>query len=231
MLLGHWLEMRSIAQARGALAALAELLPTPQSESPPTATEVVPLGELRVGDIVLVRPGGADARRRRGRRGHGRRRRVDDHRRVAGCAQGARRRRHRGHGRRRWVTAREGHRDRGRHGPVGDHATRRRGPGIGARAPRHSPIAPRPSCSMSPLAAGAITLVYWWVLGGSRGRADADRHRPRDRLPARAGSRDPAGDRHLDLARRPERAAGQGPARARASPRRSTSSSSTRRAR
>ena len=58
MLLGHWLEMRSIAQARGALSALAELCcPTPPSGSTATATETVPLAALRVGDIVLVRPG------------------------------------------------------------------------------------------------------------------------------------------------------------------------------
>jgi Cu2+-exporting ATPase len=38
MLLGHWLEMRSIAQARGALAALAELLPHTAERVTPTAT-------------------------------------------------------------------------------------------------------------------------------------------------------------------------------------------------
>ncbi len=57
MLLGHWLEMRSIDQARGALAALAELLPDTAERVTPTGTEVVPLAALRVGDVVLVRPG------------------------------------------------------------------------------------------------------------------------------------------------------------------------------
>ena len=57
MLLGHWLEMRSIAQARGALAALAELLPDTAERVTPSATEEVPIDDLRVGDIVLVRPG------------------------------------------------------------------------------------------------------------------------------------------------------------------------------
>ncbi len=58
MLLGHWLEMKAIGQAQGALAALAELLPdeaervTVQGD-----VETVSLGELRVGDLVLVRPG------------------------------------------------------------------------------------------------------------------------------------------------------------------------------
>jgi Cu2+-exporting ATPase len=57
MLLGHWLEMRSIAQARGALAALAELLPDTAERITPTGTETVSLSALAVGDVVLVRPG------------------------------------------------------------------------------------------------------------------------------------------------------------------------------
>jgi P-type Cu2+ transporter len=57
MLLGHWLEMRSIAQAEGALAALAALLPDSAERVTPTGSEEVPIAELRVGDIVLVRPG------------------------------------------------------------------------------------------------------------------------------------------------------------------------------
>jgi Cu2+-exporting ATPase len=58
MLLGHWLEMRSIAQARGALAALAELLPdTAERVAPDGTTEAVPLHALAVDDVVLVRPG------------------------------------------------------------------------------------------------------------------------------------------------------------------------------
>jgi P-type Cu2+ transporter len=57
MLLGHWLEMRSIAQARGALAALAELLPDTAERVTPSGTEEVPIAALVVGDTVLVRPG------------------------------------------------------------------------------------------------------------------------------------------------------------------------------
>ena len=57
MLLGHWLEMRSIAQARGALTALAELLPDTAERVTGAGTETVPLSALAVGDIVLVRPG------------------------------------------------------------------------------------------------------------------------------------------------------------------------------
>ena len=57
MLLGHWLEMRSIEQARGALAALAELLPDTAERIAGDATEEVPTGDLRPDDVVLVRPG------------------------------------------------------------------------------------------------------------------------------------------------------------------------------
>jgi Cu2+-exporting ATPase len=57
MLLGHWLEMRSIAQARGALTALAELLPDVAERVTGAGTEIVPLAALALGDLVLVRPG------------------------------------------------------------------------------------------------------------------------------------------------------------------------------
>ncbi|NJD28779.1 MAG: heavy metal translocating P-type ATPase [Chloroflexi bacterium] len=57
MLLGHWLEMRSIAQARGALAALAELLPDTAERVTDGGTQTVPLSALAVEDVVLVRPG------------------------------------------------------------------------------------------------------------------------------------------------------------------------------
>ena len=58
MLLGHWMEMRAIGQARGALAALADLLPDEAERVTPTGTESVSISELAVGDEVLVRPGG-----------------------------------------------------------------------------------------------------------------------------------------------------------------------------
>jgi Cu2+-exporting ATPase len=57
MLLGHWLEMRSIAQAQGALSALAALLPDTAERVTPGGTEEVPIAQLRVGDVVLARPG------------------------------------------------------------------------------------------------------------------------------------------------------------------------------
>jgi P-type Cu2+ transporter len=59
MLLGHWLEMKALGQARSALAALAELLPDDAERvGDDGRTEIVPLGALRIGDTVLVRPGG-----------------------------------------------------------------------------------------------------------------------------------------------------------------------------
>jgi Cu2+-exporting ATPase len=57
MLLGHWLEMRSIAQAQGALSALAALLPDTAERVTASGIENVPLSQLRVGDVALVRPG------------------------------------------------------------------------------------------------------------------------------------------------------------------------------
>src|SRR5882672_1045669 len=57
MVLGHWLEMRAISQARGALNALADLLPDTAERVNGAEAQSVRLSELRVGDIVLVRPG------------------------------------------------------------------------------------------------------------------------------------------------------------------------------
>ena len=57
MVLGHWLEMRAISQARGALHALAALLPDTAELVAGAEVHAVPLSELRVGDVVLVRPG------------------------------------------------------------------------------------------------------------------------------------------------------------------------------
>jgi Cu2+-exporting ATPase len=58
MLLGHWQEMKAIGQARGALAALAELLPDEAEIVDGDAVRTVRLGELARGDVVLVRAGG-----------------------------------------------------------------------------------------------------------------------------------------------------------------------------
>jgi P-type Cu2+ transporter len=57
MLLGHWIQTRSISQAQGALQQLAKLLPSTATRIVGERTEEVPLDALREGDIVLVRPG------------------------------------------------------------------------------------------------------------------------------------------------------------------------------
>ena len=57
MVLGHWLEMKAITQARGALDALAALLPDSAEVVTEMGVEKVPAVQLRVGDVVLVRPG------------------------------------------------------------------------------------------------------------------------------------------------------------------------------
>lgn len=58
MLLGHWLEMRSVRQASGALGELAKLMPdTADRVLPDDTVETVPAADLRTGDVVLVRPG------------------------------------------------------------------------------------------------------------------------------------------------------------------------------
>jgi Cu2+-exporting ATPase len=58
MLLGHWLEMRSVRQASGALDELAKLLPdTAERIGEDGQIEQVPASQLAEGDLVLVRPG------------------------------------------------------------------------------------------------------------------------------------------------------------------------------
>ena len=57
MLLGHWLEMRSLAQTTNALDSLAALLPDTAEVVRGDSVEKVPPSELVVGDLVLVRPG------------------------------------------------------------------------------------------------------------------------------------------------------------------------------
>lgn len=57
MLLGHWIEMRSISSARGALKELAKLLPDKATRIVDGENEEVGVDELVEGDLVLVRPG------------------------------------------------------------------------------------------------------------------------------------------------------------------------------
>jgi Cu2+-exporting ATPase len=57
MVLGHWIEMRSISQAQGALKELAKLLPDTAERIVGDRTETAAVSDLRDGDLVLIRPG------------------------------------------------------------------------------------------------------------------------------------------------------------------------------
>ncbi|HEX9091346.1 MAG TPA: HAD-IC family P-type ATPase, partial [Anaerolineales bacterium] len=58
MLLGHWIEMRSVRQASGALQELAKLMPdTAERVSPDGAIRTIPVTQLKNNDVILVRPG------------------------------------------------------------------------------------------------------------------------------------------------------------------------------
>ncbi|MCT1691325.1 cadmium-translocating P-type ATPase [Brevibacterium sp. p3-SID960] len=57
MLLGHWIEMRSLAQTTSALDSLAALLPDEAERVDGDEVVKVAPADLRVGDVVIVRPG------------------------------------------------------------------------------------------------------------------------------------------------------------------------------
>ena len=57
MLLGHWIEMSSVKNAQGALQELAKLLPDEAELVTNNGTKIVTVASLKVGDLVLVRPG------------------------------------------------------------------------------------------------------------------------------------------------------------------------------
>lgn len=58
MLIGHWIEMKAVQSAKGALRELAKLLPDMAEVVRGGSTASIPLSELKEGDIALVRPGG-----------------------------------------------------------------------------------------------------------------------------------------------------------------------------
>ena len=202
MLLGHWLEMRWIGPARGALAALAALLPDTAERVAADGTATVPVHDVRVGDVVLVGAGGhvpindkvlegaADVDESlitgesRPSQGTGRRddRRVGSRRRVAP-------------------------------GPVRGRGVRRRCRGSCAfsmrprprnRAPRRWAIARPRSCSTwhsspaRPRSSGGCSSA-------TQGAVHPLRRRARHRLPARPRTCDSARRLDLDDARCPER--------------------------
>ncbi|MEO5628034.1 MAG: heavy metal translocating P-type ATPase [Candidatus Saccharimonadales bacterium] len=57
MLLGHWLEMASVAKAENALDAISKLLPDTAEKLVDGKPKQVLVSELKVGDLVLIRPG------------------------------------------------------------------------------------------------------------------------------------------------------------------------------
>jgi Cu2+-exporting ATPase len=57
MLLGHWIEMKSVTGAQGALKELSKLLPDTAEVMRGNTTEIIPLSSLKVGDVVLIKPG------------------------------------------------------------------------------------------------------------------------------------------------------------------------------
>ncbi|MBI4224969.1 MAG: heavy metal translocating P-type ATPase [Candidatus Sungbacteria bacterium] len=58
MLLGHWIEMRAVSGAQSALKELSKLLPDEAEVIRDRETKIIPLSELKKGDVVLVKPGG-----------------------------------------------------------------------------------------------------------------------------------------------------------------------------
>jgi Cu2+-exporting ATPase len=58
MLLGHWMEMRAVSGAQSALQELSKLLPDQAEVIRNGTTQIVPLEEVKAGELVLVKPGG-----------------------------------------------------------------------------------------------------------------------------------------------------------------------------
>lgn len=58
MLLGHWIEMKAVQGAKGALRELSKLLPSAAEVVRDGQTVSVPVEDLKIGDVVMVRPGG-----------------------------------------------------------------------------------------------------------------------------------------------------------------------------
>ena len=194
MLLGHWLEMRSIAQARGALSALADLLPDSAERVTTTGTEQSPDRRSRSGTWCWYGPARvpADGMVVEGRADVDESMITGESRAVnkelgdtviAGAVASVGRLRVK-------VTA------------TGDDTAlsgiMRLVAAAQASGSRAQALADRAAAILFyvALAAGTITLFYWWAVGGDpERRPGADGNRPRNRLPPCAGPRDPAGHR------------------------------------
>ena len=57
MVLGHWIEMRSISHAQGALRELARLLPATALRLHGEHVQEIAIADVRAGDVLLIRPG------------------------------------------------------------------------------------------------------------------------------------------------------------------------------
>ena len=164
MLLGHWLEMRALGQASGALDALAALLPDEAERVSGDQVETVAVADLAVGDVVLVRPGGRVPADGVVVDGAGRAGRVDDHRRVPPGGQGAGRPGGGRHGGHRLGRPGPGGGGRGGHGPGRDPAAGRAGPGVRVAGPGPGRPGRRAAVLVRP-GGRAGHAVVWLALG------------------------------------------------------------------
>ena len=214
MVLGHWLEMKAISQAHGALNALATLLPDTAERVTGTEIRTVPLSALHPGDVVLVRPGArvpADGTVVEGSAD------VDESMITGGVPDSleeTRRQSHCRNGRRRRKSSNPYHGSRRRNGAIRHHAARRHGAGLwisyaGSRRP----------CSCNPFLRGTrvgrdhVRLLV--AFGRQRTRPDQNGNRPHHCLPACARTGHSARDCNLDIDRGPKWPSRQGQTRTR----------------
>ena len=193
--------MKALGQAQSALAALAELLPDDAERIGADGSDHrwSALDALRVGDIVLVRPGGRVPADGTIVDGDSRARRIDGHRGVAAGGEGRR------------ATASSPGPSR----PTPRSACGSKRSATTPRSPASSDSSPRrsrrravrrrsptdsPRCSSTSPPGPAVVTFVVWALRRRHGRGRrADRDRARHRLPARARAGDPAG--HLAVQR------------------------------
>jgi P-type Cu2+ transporter len=163
MLLGHWIEMRSIHEAQGALQALAKLLPD-------TARRITDAGEEEVASRTCGRAtwcwsGPARACRWTAWSARAERpERVHDHGRVAAGEEGRGRRGDRRDHQRRGLAAGGGDGHGRRDQAVGDHAAGRRRPAVQVPGQHLADRAAQLLTAVA-MSAGVITLVVWQLIG------------------------------------------------------------------
>ena len=215
MVLGHWLEMRAISQARGALNALAALLPdTAERVSGTRNSELFHSLSCRVGDVVLVRPGTrvpADGTVVEGAADVDESMITGESRTVSKGpgAQG-----HCGNGRQWRKPSSPHYGNRGADRSVRHHAARCRCAGFWIS---HASSC-RPCCRNPFLRGRRVWRDYSRLLVAFRGQRtcpDQDGNRPHHCLPACPGTGDSARDRNLHIAGGSERSSRQGQTRTR----------------